>query len=59
MSTRSPFPALHVRANDAAATRAGEARSARDRADAMLAEIEAILAEATAGGVAADRTARG
>ena len=58
MSARSPFPALHARANEAVATRTDEARGARARADAILAEIEAILAETVADG-AAPRTPRG
>ena len=54
MSAPSPFPALHARAKEAATTRTGEARGARDRADAMLAEIGAILAELEAPGGAAE-----
>lgn len=39
-----PFPALHRRANDEAATKAERARAARDRATELLDEIDAMLA---------------
>lgn len=44
MSARSPFPTLHARAGEAAAARRDGAREIRDRADELLAEIEALLA---------------
>ena len=41
-----PFPALHRRANDEAATKAERARAACDRARALLDEIDSLLGPA-------------
>ena len=39
----TPFPAIHAGANRAAADKAEHAREARDRAAALLDEIDALL----------------
>ena len=39
----TPFPAIHTGANRAAADKAEHAREARDRAEKLLDEIDALL----------------
>jgi hypothetical protein len=41
---KAPFPSIHVGANQAAADKAERARAARDRADELIDEIDAMLA---------------
>lgn len=41
--SRSPFPALHTKANEAAARKAEGAHAARERADQFLSEIDSLL----------------
>ena len=43
----TPFPALHVQANEDAATRTEIARSATEQAAAFLDELDALLADHT------------
>jgi hypothetical protein len=42
----TPFPALHARANEAAAEKAERAKATRDRAVELLDEIETLLVAA-------------
>ena len=43
----TPFPAIHTRANEAAADKAERARDLRDRAAELLDEIDALLVLST------------
>ncbi|MDQ1396227.1 MAG: hypothetical protein QOG64_1486 [Acidimicrobiaceae bacterium] len=40
---KAPFPSIHTGANRSAADKAERARAARDRADQLLDEIDAML----------------
>lgn len=42
----SPFPALHVQANEDAAARADEARTRTEEARAFLEQLDAVLGDA-------------
>lgn len=43
LMAKAPFPSIHTDANQAAADKTARARAARERADQLLDEIDAML----------------